>query len=81
VLVVSKTTRLERIISKGIQILPKIAEYSKEDWLAQSIIHNSYRQEANDRHYSVVECICDQIKKAGIEVEVKKRLILIQLML
>lgn len=32
VLIVSKTTRIERLLKKGIQFTPKIAQYNKQDW-------------------------------------------------
>jgi dTDP-glucose pyrophosphorylase len=32
VLIVSKTTRMERLLKRGIQFTPKIAQYNKEDW-------------------------------------------------
>ena len=32
VLIVSKTTRLERLLKTGIQVTPKLAEFNKRDW-------------------------------------------------
>ena len=32
VLIVSKTTRIERLLKKGITFTPKIAEISKKNW-------------------------------------------------
>jgi hypothetical protein len=32
VLIVSKTTRLQRLLKKGITFTPKIAEINKKDW-------------------------------------------------
>jgi hypothetical protein len=32
VLIVSKTTRLQKLLKKGITLTPKIAEINKKDW-------------------------------------------------
>jgi hypothetical protein len=61
VLLVSKTTRIERFLQRGLQFTPAVAKYNKDDW-----------QEANTVHHRVVENVVKKLEDHGLTVVAKK---------
>lgn len=61
IFIVSKTTRLEKLIKKGLYSSPQIDQFYKSDW-----------EEANKIHNDVVDCFLKWIDKLGMSCTLKK---------